>query len=92
LGTRPQLVLLEAPLLRHLCEKGELDASVELVDIYGVETILQAVVLCPEPRNGGFVFLLLIGRLSRRAVLIQRKTSSAKDKRPRPQLLYGGFK
>ena len=81
-----QFLLLDAPLFGHLHVEGTVNAPVELVDVHGVDSVLNAVAFGLQSRNRAIAlscsFFWSLW-LSRSAVLTHCSISSAKLRRPR---------
>ena len=63
-------VLLGAPFCRHLLEESGVDVAVELVDIGGVDAVLEPVVYAAQALDGGLVLAPLV-----RMALVQVRPS-----------------
>jgi hypothetical protein len=56
-----QLLLLDPPLFGHLHVEGTVNAAIELVDIHGVDAILNTVAFSLQACNRGLVLFFLVG-------------------------------
>jgi hypothetical protein len=79
-------VLLLAPLSRHLVEERAVYTPIELVEIHGVDTVAEPLVLAPEPLDRFLVIAPLVGvaRMERLPVPIRalrRRTVAGREVR-----------
>jgi hypothetical protein len=60
LDFREELLLLLAPVLRYMVVEIGIDPAIQFVHVQGVEPVLETIVLGPQPRDCGVVFLSLV--------------------------------
>ena len=55
------LILLGSPISGHIFEEGGIDSAVELIDVGGVNAILEPVVFGAQPFNSSYMFAPFVG-------------------------------